>query len=167
MTDNKNHLEIIKGNKISSELSEPWTIAEIKVSYKPVTTKIAKVSSVEDAYQLIRKLWDSETICLQEQFVAFFFNINNKIIGHKIISTGTMRQCLVDIKLLVCLALHCLSDHVIIAHNHPSGNLQPSAFDETITLRVRDALNLIDVRLVDHLIITQTEYYSFAKDGLL
>ena len=166
----QSELTTTKKNSRKKELKKvlgAWTIAEIQISYKPLTTNISRVTGVEDVHQLIRQLWDLEKICLQEQFVAYFFNVSNKIIGHKIISTGSMKQCVVDVRLLVSLALHCLADHVIIAHNHPSGNLKPSAFDETITLRVKEALNLIDVRLLDHLIITENEYLSFACEGLL
>ena len=78
-----------------------------------------------------------------------------------------MTKCIVDIKLLVSLALHCMATHVMIVHNHPSGNLKASDSDEALTVTVKDALKLIDVQLVDHLIIVDTAYFSFNDEGML
>lgn len=78
-----------------------------------------------------------------------------------------MSKCIVDIKLLVSLALHCMASHVVIVHNHPSGNLTASACDKTITASLKEALRIIDVSLMDHLIISEDGYLSFADDGLL
>jgi len=78
-----------------------------------------------------------------------------------------MTKCIVDIKLLVCLALHSMCILVMIVHNHPSGNLKASQCDENITHTVKDALKLIDVLLIDHLIIIENGYYSFNDEGLL
>ena len=89
------------------------------------------------------------------------------MIGWKVLSTGNMTKCIVDIKLLVSLALHCMCTHVMIVHNHPSGNLKTSQCDENITLTVKNALKLIDVELIDHLIIVENGYFSFNDEGLL
>ena len=89
------------------------------------------------------------------------------MIGWRVISTGNMTTCIVDIKLLVSLALHCMATHVVIVHNHPSGNLKTSDSDETITKTIKDALKLIDVQVMDHLIITENGYYSFSDEGFL
>ena len=89
------------------------------------------------------------------------------MIGWKVLSTGNMTKCIVDIKLLVSLALHCMCTHVMIFHNHPSGNLKPSQCDENLTQTVKDALKLIDVQLIDHLIIVENGYFSFNDEGLL
>jgi DNA repair protein RadC len=73
----------------------------------------------------------------------------------------------VDVKLVCALALHSLSSAVVIAHNHPSGNLKPSRNDFAITIKVQEALKLIDVDLLDHFIITDNGYLSFAESGLM
>lgn len=146
-------------------LKGDWTEAELSVIYKPTTRNSPQITSTEDAHRLIRSLWDEEAISLQEHFMAFFFNRANRLIGYRVISTGTMNTCIVDVKLLVSLALHCLCESVIIAHNHPSGNLKPSAQDESITKKVKEALALIDVKLMDHFILTREAYVSFAEDG--
>ena len=143
-----------------------WTVAEIEITYKPIITYHTIISSSSQAYELIKQLWDNEKINLQEQFAALFFNQSKKIIGWKVLSTGNMTKCIVDVKLLVSLALHCMCTHVMIVHNHPSGNLKVSQSDENITATVKDALKLIDVQLLDHLIIDENGYFSFNDEGL-
>ena len=159
-------------NRLSKEenikqLKGSRTVAEIEISYKPIITNHTIISSSSQAYELIKQLWDNEKINLQEQFAALFFNQSKKIIGWKVLSTGNMTTCIVDIKLLVSLALHCMCTHVIIVHNHPSGNLKTSQCDENITQTVKDAFKLIDVQLIDHLIIIENGYLSFNDEGLL
>ena len=150
-----------------NQLKGNWTVAEIEISYKPIITDHTIIKSSSQAYELINSLWNKETINLQEQFAALFFNQSKKMIGWKVISTGNMTTCIVDIKLLVSLALHCMATHVVIVHNHPSGNLKPSESDESITKKIKDALKLIDVQLQDHFIITENGYFSFNDEGLL
>jgi len=152
--------------EIFQQLKGSWAVAEIEITYKPIITDHTIISSSSQAYELIKQLWDNEKINLQEQFAALFFNQSKKIIGWKVLSTGNMTKCIVDIKLLVSLALHCMCTHVMIVHNHPSGNLKISQSDENITATVRDALKLIDVQLIDHLIIIENGYLSFNDEGL-
>ena len=154
----KNNLNHLEGS---------WTVAEIEIIYKPIITDHTVISSSSQAYELIKTLWDKEKINLQEQFAALFFNHSKKIIGWKVLSTGNMTKCIVDIKLLVSLALHCMCTHVMIVHNHPSGNLKASQGDESITQTVKEALKLIDMQLIDHLIIVENGYLSFNDEGLL
>lgn len=153
--------------KFLGGLKGDWTVAEISIHYKPNTLNSYSITSCDDLYRLIRKLWDEERINLQEQFMALFFNINHKLIGYRLISTGSMKTCVVDIKLLVSLALHTLAEHVVIAHSHPSGNLSRSRIDDAINVKIKEALALIDVNLLDHLIITSNGYFSFVNEGLL
>jgi DNA repair protein RadC len=116
---------------------------------------------------MIKGVWDNNLINLQEQFMAFYLNSANRLIGYKLINTGSMTQCSIDIKLVVSLALHSMSTAVILAHNHPSGSLKPSQQDEMVTTRIKSALQLIDVRLLDHFIITDCSYLSFQEQGLI
>lgn len=149
------------------QLKGNWTVAEINISYKPLIIDQITITSSSDAYELVKSLWDQERISIQEQLGVLFFNQSNKVIGWKLLSTGTMTACIVDIKLLVSLALHCMATHVMIVHNHPSGNLTASQSDKTLTEKVKDSLKLIDILLLDHLIITTDGYLSFSDEGLL
>ena len=150
-----------------NQLKGNWTVAEIEISYKPIITDHTVITSSYQAYQLIKQLWDKEKINLQEEVACLFLNNAKKRLGWRKISSGTMNKCMVDIKLIVSLALICGCSHLILIHNHPSGNLKTSDSDETITKTIKDALKLVDVQLMDHLIITECGYYSFSDEGLL
>jgi DNA repair protein RadC len=94
-----------------------------------------------------------------------FYPRTTVLIGYRLLNTGTMESTSVDIRLLVSLVLHCMAYSVVIAHNHPSGNLQTSKSDEYITIQIKDALKLIDVKLIDHLIISESGYLSMQEKG--
>lgn len=133
--------------------------------YKPGVLYPHPITTAEEAYPFILSVWDKELINLQEQMMAFFFNNRNRTIGYRLLHTGSMQSIVVDIRLVVSLALHTLASFVIIAHNHPSGDLQPS-FDDIYTARkIKKALELIDVKLMDHLIISEGGWLSMRDEG--
>lgn len=103
---------------------------------------------------------------LQEQFVVVFLNNRQQVIEWRVLNIGSMETCVIDIRLLVSLALHCMASFVILAHNHPSGVLQASINDKATTFKIKKALRLIDVQLLDHLIISTEEYLSMKVEGL-
>ncbi len=148
-----------------STLNENWTSSSLKVIYSPITLYEKAICTEEDSIEVIRRYWNNETIALQEQVMAFYLNNANKLIGYRLISTGTMTACLVDVKLVVSLALNCMATYVILAHNHPSGNLKPSKQDIQITEKVKKALELIDIKLLDHIILTSKSHLSLFSDG--
>ena len=167
-----NRSQKLKGNNLkecnlNKVKNGNWTVAEIAIDYKPIYTNQPQITSIQDTHDLIRRLWDKEKLSLQEQFVALFFNTPLKMIGYRVISTGNMTGCLVDVKLLCSLALHSLCSFVVIAHNHPSGNINPSKYDIAITLKIKNALQLIDVELLDHFILVENGYISFADADLI
>jgi DNA repair protein RadC len=147
------------------KLTGDWTAARITVNYPLRVIDSMPITTQETAYEKIMTVWDKELINLQEQVMAFFLNRAGRLIGYRLICTGTTTQCLMDSKLIVSLALHTMACSVIIAHNHPSGKLEPSDMDIKITKKIKAALDLIDVKLLDHFIIMQNGYYSFAVEG--
>ncbi len=149
------------------ELKTNWKYSAISIKLNRVYVKDCKINRATEVYEFLKEVWDKDLINIQEQFAAIYFNHNQKVIGYRILNTGNASTCMVDIKLLVCLALHSMATGVIIAHNHPSGNLAPSRQDENMTTKIKDALGLIDVKLIDHVIITDTEFYSFAEEGAI
>ena len=96
--------------------------------------------------------------------MASYFNKANQLIGYRLMNTGTIQATLVDVKLIACLALHCMACSVIVAHNHPSGSLRPSKHDESVPIQIKRALKLIDVKLFDHLIISEKEYLPMHEE---
>ena len=151
MASKKRYLQEASGN---------WIASEISVRYEKRFISEEPIMTDGNAYRLFLHLWDKERINFQEQLVALFLNRRGKAIGYRIISIGKVESTTVDIRLIASLALHTLASSVIVAHNHPSGFLEPSDADIAVTKRIRDALSLIDVKLLDHLIISESAYSS-------
>lgn len=103
----------------------------------------------------------------KEKFLVLFLNHANIKIKVEQISMGGSNATVVEVKEIVKRALDCKAAKVIIAHNHPSGNLEPSSHDIELTRKLRSALLLFDIPLLDHLIIGIDQYYSFADEGLM
>jgi len=102
-----------------------------------------------------------------EEFWAIYLNQNNRVIGKSRLSSGGINQSVVDVRILFKSALDHLSTAIVIAHNHPSGNLKPSAEDLKITRQIADAGKILNIQLLDHLIISQNSYFSFADENVL
>ena len=102
-----------------------------------------------------------------EEFWALMLNKANKVIDKVRVSQGGVAGTVVDVRIIVKAAVEKLASSVIIAHNHPSGNPKPSDKDMSITNKLKEAVNLFDITLLDHLIITDNECYSFADNGNL
>lgn len=147
-----------------------WTrVAEIELVYK-TTVKASerpKISSVKDCYQLLKELWNENTIEMQEEFKVMLLNRANKVIGVYEASAGGLTGTVADPRLILAAAIKSLAVSIILSHNHPSGNLKPSRADEELTQKIKFAAAYHDIRVIDHIIITSEGYYSFADEGLL
>lgn len=102
-----------------------------------------------------------------EEFWVLFLNRSNRVINKMKISQGGISGTVTDIRIILKKAVEYLSSGIIVCHNHPSGNLIPSESDNRITKKIKDAGDLLDIQLLDHLIISDKEYYSFADNGLI
>lgn len=103
----------------------------------------------------------------REEFWAVFVNQSNKIIHFSQLTTGGITQSVVDVRTLFKMALEHYATSIFVAHNHPSGNLKPSPEDIRITQQILEAGKILNIKLLDHLIITQNSYFSFADEGML
>lgn len=143
-------------------------IAEIEILYIPQKkiNTISKILSSHDAFVAFTSIWTNDKF-YRERFYIICLNSANKIVGYKLLGIGTQTSCNVDVKSVVQTALlsHCTG--VILAHNHPSGNTKPSNQDLSITTKIKNALSLIDVSILDHIILCDDTYYSFADNGLI
>jgi DNA repair protein RadC len=101
-----------------------------------------------------------------EEFWVLFLNNSNKVISKSQLSKGGISGTIVDVRIVFKLALENGATGLILCHNHPSGNLQPSDADRQITKKVKQAGDSLDVKVLDHLIITETKYYSFVDEGI-
>lgn len=102
-----------------------------------------------------------------EEFWALFLNRQNKVIDSRRLSQGGITGTVIDVRLVLQMALEKHATSLIFAHNHPSGNLEASDADRKITKQLKEAGVIMDIPLLDHLIITQSGYFSFADEGLL
>lgn len=142
-------------------------LAEIKVSYTNQNTQKKKVLHSKDIYEAIIPNWNSETIEYIEESKIVLLNRANVILGVYELSKGGISGTVVDLRIILAVALKCNASNIVLIHNHPSGNLQPSEQDKTITKKLREASKLLDLLLLDHLIISKEGYYSFADNGIL
>jgi DNA repair protein RadC len=126
--------------------------------------KKKKVTSSQDAYQYLYPLLADLP---HEEFVVVLLNRGNKIMTHKTISRGGVSGTVADAKIIFQIALEKLASSIILAHNHPSGNLTASQADIRLTEKLKEGASLLDLQVLDHLIIGDENYLSFADDGLL
>ncbi|MAU17054.1 MAG: DNA repair protein [Muricauda sp.] len=146
------------------------TINEIEVSYHhDIPAPFwKKIDTSEDAAKILFDHWDKDTIGLHESFKVLLLNNSNKVKGIYEISKGGITGTLVDIRILFAVILKTLSVSVILAHNHPSGNLVAGPADRAVTKKIQKAAKLFDVKVLDHVILAPDgEYYSFSDSGIL
>ena len=111
--------------------------------------------------------WDLDKIDLLEEFKIVLLNRSNKVLGITSISQGGVSGTMADPKLIFGTALKAAASYIILVHNHPSGNLRPSNEDIKLTKKLVEGGKLLDILVVDHLIISKDDYYSFCDDGTL
>lgn len=145
-------------------------LAEIEVSYK---TKVKaqdrpKISSSKDAKSIFIHLFSKDTIELLESFYLLLLSKANAVLGYRHISSGGLAGTVVDVRHIFAIALKANAAGIIMGHNHPSGNLQPSQADIDLTRKVKEAGKILEVPLLDHIILAPDEtYYSFADEGMI
>lgn len=132
-----------------------------KLAEAPEVPQIKCSKDVADIFQPI--LGDLP----HEEFWILFLNRSNRVISRMKLSQGGVSGTVTDVRMIMKRAVECLASGIIVCHNHPSGNLNPSDSDSKITTKIKDAGNLMDIQLLDHLIITDREYFSFADNGMV
>lgn len=126
--------------------------------------KKVKITKSKDAYDLIREFYFDDIEIYESMFILLVNNANMTI-GYAKISQGGVSGTVVDIKIIAKYAIESLATGVILAHNHPSGNTKPSSPDIKITERIYEALKLLDIILLDHLVIASDSYTSMKDKG--
>jgi DNA repair protein RadC len=132
----------------------------VKASERPVVNKS------EDVYKLLLENWNKETINLFEEGKIILLNQANRVLSLFSLSQGGITGTVMDPKLIFIAALKRGACNIILSHNHPSGNLKPSKSDEDLTSKVKAAGALLDIKVLDHIIISSEGYFSFADEGL-
>jgi len=145
-----------------------FNVAEVELSYRnPVKpSQRVKITRSSDCYELLMAHWGN-TIELYEDFYVVLLSNANRVLGLVKIGTGGTSGCVVDPKKIFQAAIKANASSLILAHNHPSGNLQPSEDDKRITQKVVEAGALLDIKVLDHLIVTSEGFFSFTDNGQL
>lgn len=154
--------------KAKSNLSL-FQVSEITVSYHPKfkAYERPKVSTAKDAYEILFNNWNLNKIEMVEQSYILLLNQANNVIGMSEVSCGGVAGTVLDPKVIFVIALKTNASKVILAHNHPSGNIKPSSADIIITRRLVEAGKLLELQVLDHLIVTRDRFYSFGDEGLI
>ena len=145
-----------------------FKIAEVEAVYncriKP--SERVKISTSADVFNLLRDPW-YDTIEHHESFGVLLLARDNSVLGIHWVSHGGICGTVVDIRLVFQMAIKCLACSIVCCHNHPSGNKQPSSYDDEITKKIKEAGKILDIQLLDHIILTTETYYSYADEGRL
>ncbi len=145
-------------------------IPEIKISVsfdKNVkTSELYKITSSQTAYNLFSQVFNADSFLWSEEMIVLCLNNSNKVLGFHKISSGGMTATIVDIRMIFTIALKSCATAIIVAHNHPSGKLIASQADKDITKKLKSAGEILDIKLLDHLILTDTGYLSFQDEGI-
>lgn len=142
------------------------TISEIQVSYHPKCSGMPLIKSSQDAYEVIKPLYNEDMLQYKEIFMVLYLNRANRVLGYHKHSIGSDTGTVVSIKQVIAIALKVNACSFILVHNHPSGSTKPSSADIDITKRIKEAAALFEIKVLDHLIIGDG-YYSFADDGVI
>lgn len=141
-------------------------ISAVRLVREKTNFKKMKITSSKNAAEYARNFFTDDLLIYESTFILLL-NRSNNVDAYAKISQGGISGTIVDIRLIAKYALDTLASGVILIHNHPSGNLNPSPQDEAITHKTKEALKLIDVQFLDHLILAEEGYYSFADSGLI
>lgn len=143
-----------------------FIIQEVEIHYvRPLIASQNKIASVVEAHRVLRELVDLRKIDHKEFFWVVLLNQANMILGFSEIGKGSTNQVSVNIKEIFQLALRANASSIILAHNHPSGNLTPSDNDIKLTEKVKEAAKLLDIDVCDHIILTSSGFTSLLQDG--
>ena len=149
-------------------------LAELKVSYKRRKTPDGRqlrmpwiVTSSQSAEEYLRTVWDANKLELVEDFYVVCLNGAHEALGWVRVSSGGFDRTTVDARLIFGIALQAASSAVIVAHNHPSGRVEPSEHDRAVTAKLKAAGDVLNIPVLDHIILGKKSAFSFADAGLL
>lgn len=155
--------------KSTISTSPRFQISEIELVYrsKVKASERPQITTSKDAYEVLLQGWNEDSIEFVEEFMVLLLNKANKVLGIYKVSKGGVSGTVADPKVIFASAIKANACALILAHNHPSGNLKPSRADEELTTKIKKGGDLLDIKVLDHVIITKEDYFSFADEGLL
>lgn len=144
-------------------------LSEVKAVYKSRTQvkERARIAEPGDVVRYLRAIWNSDTIELLEEVLVICLNGNHQATGWFKVASGGYSAAAVDPRVVFTLALQTAANAIILAHNHPSGSLEPSTADKALTKRLMEIGDILSLPLLDHLILTREGHVSFKETGLM
>lgn len=139
----------------------------IKVERKDGDGQIYQVRSSNDAANYFRTIFNADTILWTEESAMICLNRANEIVGCFKVSSGGTASTIMDAKVIFTQALNACAHSIILAHNHPSGNTKPSDHDIELTKKLVKGADLLDMRVLDHIILTDKSHLSMADEGYI
>jgi DNA repair protein RadC len=148
---------------------QKFQVAEVELVYrsKVKASERPKITCSNDAYDVLMESWEEGKLELLEQFKIVLLDRSHRVLGIFQASSGGICGTVVDPKLIFTTALKTRSCSLILSHNHPSGNLKPSEADLKLTRKIKQAGEILEINVLDHLINTSEGYYSFADEGVM
>lgn len=142
--------------------------SEVEICYiRKVSNPSFKISCAEDAVNILRQVYPAHKIDYKEFFYVILLNKSNIVLGVSRIGEGDISGVVVNMIEIFQLVLKSNSCSFIVSHNHPSGSLTPSESDKRMTNRLKEFAELLNVKLLDHIILTSSNYFSFAEEGIV
>src|SRR5665213_612811 len=157
----------LKSVKGIGEAKAVTLIAALELGRRRQGTLILEKKRLSSSGELASFLKASLKDYAYEVFAVVFLNRSNKVKHFEVISKGGLTNTIADPRMIFLKALEVQATSIVLCHNHPSGSLRPSRADEELTAKLRSAGQLLDIKVVDHLIVSDEGYYSFADDGLM
>ena len=148
-------------------MTTDYKVAEVELSYKnrvPYKER-KKVQTPLDAYNLLINNHDDDTIDYKETFKVLYLNQASQVVGCFTLSQGGITSTCVDVRNILQGALLTNAVAMVLAHNHPSGNTRPSREDDKITNQISKAGELLNIKVLDHIIFTREDFYSYGDEG--
>lgn len=142
-------------------------VAALELGKRRKLSEIIDNGQIKESIDVYEYFYPTLGDLVHEEFWILMLNNNNKIIEKRKIGQGGISETTVDVRIILKYAIEKNTVKLILCHNHPSGNKKPSNADILITNKIKDAANVMEIKVIDHLIICGKEYYSFADEGLI
>ena len=176
LLDCNNNLHELGKRNIEELRSSYHGIGEAKAITIVSALELGRRRKVQDAQERIKITGSRDVSELfqpvlgdlpHEEFWVLLLNRANRVISRYKVSQGGVSGTVIDVRLIMKTGIEKLASAIVLCHNHPSGNLQPSVADEQITQKLKEAGKLMDIPILDHIIVTDNAYFSFADEGIL
>ncbi len=159
--------DIKKMEKGLGETKAITIVAALELGRRRQASEVREKPVIKSSSDSFDYIYSEVADLSHEAFYMLYLNRSNKVVAHKLISTGGVSGTVVDVKMVLKHGIETLATAMVAVHNHPSGNIKPSQADIELTRKIKDAGKLIEIILIDHLIIGEKKYYSFADEGMI